>query len=217
MYQNHRRYNKNRSSEQLMGNTLSKDDIKPSCYPVSTVRDLGLYIENPNLSPKSVASPCGLIAKSKFNDTYSIIPRKPNKDIIRISFNDISWSHDRNDKFKNHHLETKMWTSVEDCKIYLAHFINWMNIAGLPTFKKLWGKINSDLHKGTYTLEIVNNYDVSDFNGKKTFILTTTSNLGGKMSFLGIVSLIVACFSIVGGAGILVLDYFGKRKGVDIR
>lgn len=115
MYQNHRRYNKNRNIDQLMGNTISKDDIKPECYPVSKVRDLGLYIDNPNLSPKSVASPCGLIAKSKFNDTYKLTHTNPKKSDIRISFNDISWSHDRNDKFKNHHLATKMWTSVEDC------------------------------------------------------------------------------------------------------
>jgi ABC-type antimicrobial peptide transport system permease subunit len=92
-----------------------------------------------------------------------------------------------------------------------------MNIAGLPTFKKFYGKINSDLHKGTYKLEIQNNYDVSDFDGKKTFILTTTSNLGGKMSFLGIISLIVAVVSILGGAGIVGLSFYAKKIEVDIR
>lgn len=116
MYQNHRQYNKNRDIEQLMGNSRSKNDIKPNCFPVSTIRDLGLYIDNPHLSPKSVASPCGLIAKSKFNDTYSIAPTDPKKDPVKISFNDISWSFDRNDKFKNHDRTTKMWTDIEDRK-----------------------------------------------------------------------------------------------------
>lgn len=91
-----------------------------------------------------------------------------------------------------------------------------MSIAGLPTFKKLWGKINHDLHKGTYSVTIQNNYDVSDFNGKKSFILTTTSNLGGKMSFLGIISLIAGCLSIVGGGGILGLLFYSQKRGVVI-
>ena len=91
-----------------------------------------------------------------------------------------------------------------------------MSIAGLPTFKKLWGKINHDLHKGTYSVTIQNNYDVSDFDGKKSFIVTTTSNLGGKMSFLGIIALIAGTLSITGGGGILALVFYTKKKGISL-
>jgi hypothetical protein len=32
----------------------------------------------------------------------------------------------------------------------------WMRTAALPHFRKLWGKINTDLEPGTYTVTINN-------------------------------------------------------------
>ena len=40
-----------------------------------------------------------------------------------------------------------------------------MRTAGLPNFRKLYGKLNEDLAEGTYTLKIKNNYDVQSFGG----------------------------------------------------
>ena len=91
-----------------------------------------------------------------------------------------------------------------------------MSTAGLPTFKKLWGKIEHDMPKGTYSVAIQSNYDVSDFSGHKSFIITTTSNLGGKMSFLGIICLVVGSVSVIGGGGIIALIFYLKKKGIDI-
>jgi len=72
-----------------------------------------------------------------------------------------------------------------------------MRTAGLPNFRKLWGKLGTctgtgtganasdcpnqdkDLEKGTYKIIIQNNYDVSSFSGKKYFVLSTTNMLGG--------------------------------------
>ena len=90
MYQNHRKYNKNRDTLQLMGNTRTESEIDPSCDPIKRIEDLDLNINNPQLSPKSIANPCGLIAKSIFNDTYRIISISPKKSEIKISFNEIS-------------------------------------------------------------------------------------------------------------------------------
>ena len=53
-----------------------------------------------------------------------------------------------------------------------------MRTAGLPTFRKLWGKVY-DLEPGVYHLEIQNNYDVSKYGGTKTFFLSTTNKVGG--------------------------------------
>ena len=35
-------------------------------------------------------------------------------------------------------------------------FMEWMRAPLRSTFYKLWGKINEDLHKGIYTVEIQN-------------------------------------------------------------
>ena len=65
-------------------------------------------------------------------------------------------------------------------------FIVWMRTAGLPKFRKLYGKINKDLKKGdTVTFTIVNNFNVESFQGTKAIILTTVSWFGGKNPFLG--------------------------------
>ena len=77
--------------------------------------------------------------------------------------------------------------------IYLIeHFIVWMRTAGLPNFRKLWGKIDQDLKKGNYKVKISNNYQVKPFQGKKTFVLSTTNALGGKNYFLAV------CYIVVG-------------------
>lgn len=67
-----------------------------------------------------------------------------------------------------------------------------MRTAGLPNFRKLWGKISEDLPKATYDIEIMNNYRVSNFKGKKSFVLSTTNALGGKNYFLAV------CYITVG-------------------
>ena len=61
----------------------------------------------------------------------------------------------------------------------IEHFIVWMRTAGLPNFRKLYGKIDKDLKAGTYYLHVNNNYDVSSFNGNKSFVMSTTNILGG--------------------------------------
>jgi len=38
-----------------------------------------------------------------------------------------------------------------------------MRTAGLPNFRKLWGKIDATLPAGEYYLKIVNNYEVLPF------------------------------------------------------
>jgi hypothetical protein len=60
-----------------------------------------------------------------------------------------------------------------------------MRLSALPDFRKLYGRIDEDLDEGTYHLKVRNNYDVSDWNGEKYFVLTTTSGFGGKNQVCG--------------------------------
>lgn len=62
------------------------------------------------------------------------------------------------------------------------HFIVWMRYAGLPTFRKLWGRLmTTDLEKGvTYSITIENKFDVEPFEGSKSIVFSTTNSLGGK-------------------------------------
>ena len=73
-----------------------------------------------------------------------------------------------------------------------------MSTAGLPKFRKLWGRIDQDLAKGDYNVVIVNNYDVSSFQGQKFFVVSTTSFFGGKNEFLGVIFIIVGIIALLG-------------------
>ena len=73
-----------------------------------------------------------------------------------------------------------------------------MRPAGLPNFRKLWGRINTDLKAKTEILvHIDNKFDVSSFNGKKYLILSTVNAFGGKNSFLGISYIVLGGISII--------------------
>jgi hypothetical protein len=67
-----------------------------------------------------------------------------------------------------------------------------MRTAGLPNFRKLWGRIDNGLEMGKYTLEVDNQFQVKPFQGQKSFVLSTTNALGGKNYFLAV------CYITVG-------------------
>jgi hypothetical protein len=204
-YQNHRRYLKSKSNKQLKGNILTEKEVKDDCDPIILNKDIyeGLKsINKKTLDPDAVAHPCGLIAKSFFNDSYEIKRQEGNEE-IKINGNNIAWKVDKK-KYKNADDYNELqWLNVED-----ERFMIWMRPAALPDFRKLWGRIEKDLRKGNYILSITNNYPVKQFDGEKYFILSTVNKLGGKNYFLAILYLVLGGISILAG----ILFWFAYKK-----
>ena len=198
-YQNHRRYVKSKSDVQLNGKTMTLEEMRKSqdCDPVITNEEMGFTkgaksITGTELNMKELAVPCGLIAKSFFNDVFK--DWKVDGENITVNEKDIAWSADKELKYKNTDDLSKQWIDITD-----EHFIVWMRPAGLPNFRKLWGRIEDvDLKKGQIvTLTIENNFDVTKFDGKKFLILSTVNVFGGKNTFLGISYIVLGAICIV--------------------
>ena len=106
-YQNHRRYVKSRSFKQLQGNYLPVDQLA-DCDPIKTNKDLRPQInkyagETTNFTPADEllpAVPCGLVAKSFFNDKY-YFRKQGDTDFATINDTGIAWESDLKYKFAN--------------------------------------------------------------------------------------------------------------------
>lgn len=207
-FQNHRRYVRSKSQKQLFGEetTLNQMINDGDCEPIYTNEDMGFTEERMSadhitpLDLKEVAIPCGLIAKSYFNDSFS--EWRVNGKELEVNEKDIAWAKDK-ELFKNYNL-SKQWIDIED-----EHFIVWMRAAGMTNFRKLWGRIyKTSLHKGdTINVLIDNNYNVSYYGGDKSIILTTTNKFGGKNIFFGTSFIVVGAVSLLLGFAFPLLIY----------
>mmetsp|Transcript_12255 Transcript_12255/g.23262 ORF Transcript_12255/g.23262 Transcript_12255/m.23262 type:complete len:98 (-) Transcript_12255:169-462(-) len=81
-----------------------------------------------------------------------------------------------------------------------------MRISLLPTFRKLWGVIERDIDEGTYTVLIDNLYDVSEWDGTKRLIFTTSNALGGGDDRFGTILM------VVGGLSLIAAAYFSIKR-----
>lgn len=165
-YQSHRRYVQSRSDPQLRGGaTLPAAKCSPEQYETSGT-------ERP-------VNPCGLVAWSYFNDTYAVFRQlgigasMP----IRLAIREdgIAWTSDRKTKFG-----TQNATNFNELADFRGggtifgpvnedeHFLVWMRTAALPSFRKLWGRIDYDIPKGSrLTVQIANRYNTYRFGGRK--------------------------------------------------
>ena len=97
-------------------------------------------------------------------------------------------------------------------------FIVWMRTAGLPTFKKLYRKIHLDLKAGdVIEVQALNYYPVAAFSGQKAVVLSTTSWLGGKNSFLGWAYIVVGIICVVLGFAFLIKHLVSPRPLGDMK
>ena len=190
-FQNSRRYVKSKNIDQLQGNEISdKEDCSPAIY--NKDMDLGdkkAIDQTSDLVPDEVAIPCGLMAKTFFNDTYTFTI---NNDPLTVEETDITFEKDR-DLFKKNYAKDKQWIDLTD-----EHFLVWMRPSGLQNPKKLWGRIERDLESGTkIDINIQSNYNVDIYKGKKKIILSNATKFGGKNKFLAISYIVVGALSLI--------------------
>ncbi|KAE8715206.1 putative ALA-interacting subunit 2 [Hibiscus syriacus] len=78
-----------------------------------------------------------------------------------------------------------------------------MRTSALPSFRKLYGRIEEDLDvDDVIVVNLMNNYNTYSFGGIKKLGLSTSSWLGGKNDFLG-----HACF-LVGSSSLILAIFF---------
>uniref|UniRef100_A0ACD5XYK8 Uncharacterized protein n=2 Tax=Avena sativa TaxID=4498 RepID=A0ACD5XYK8_AVESA len=218
-YQNHRRYATSRSDAQLRDPkqaAASTELCKPEAYVA-------------NGSP---IVPCGLVAWSIFNDTYSFARRRRRSghtEALTVIKSGISWRSDREHlfgknvfpkNFQNGSLvgggqldPTKPLSEQEDLMV-------WMRTAALPRFRKLYGRVEADLGAGELlAVAVRNSYNSYSFDGRKAVVLSTAGLLGGRNAFLGRAYVVtgVACFALALILTLLCLVFPMKEEHLHLR
>ncbi|KAJ6786680.1 hypothetical protein PWT90_09726 [Aphanocladium album] len=224
-YQNHRRYVDSFDADQLKGVARSYSEIDSSkCTPLKV-----------NSTAKKPIYPCGLIANSMFNDTFSspklLNPPGSNSTTREYAMNNstnIAWSSDKDlySKTKYNHddiVPPPNWhkrypngytaeDGPPDLKNWEA-FQVWMRTAALPDFSKLYQRNDGDtMEKGTYEITIHDDFKVTEFGGTKSVLITTRTVMGGRNSFLGIAYIVVGGVCIILGAVFTATHLVKPRK-----
>ncbi|TGZ58213.1 hypothetical protein CRM22_009709 [Opisthorchis felineus] len=220
-FQNHRRYIMSKDDAQLLGGTGPLSD---ACEP---------YRTNPQGVPYA---PCGAIANSLFNDTFTLkyhgstgspLAQPVN---VPMSNKNIAWRSDVDKKFGQP--PASYWGQTVKPDSWPVPAVNrspeafrgdeelivWMRAAALPTFRKLHrliehtGQFQSGLPAGSYSVDIGYSYPVTQFGGTKRFILSTGSWLGGRNPTLGIAYIVVGSICLALGILFLILHYRLPRR-----
>jgi LEM3 (ligand-effect modulator 3) family / CDC50 family len=97
-----------------------------------------------------------------------------------------------------------------------------------PYVQKLWGKISEDLEAGSYAMDIFNgkllfpnppemheeiDFDVSELEAQKYFILKSGNGLGGKNRLLSFCYLLAGGVSLAVSAFYIIFYKYLKNKG----
>lgn len=210
-FQSVRRYVKSRSDPMNRGE-LDRDSYG-TCQPDSAERN----------EKGQFYYPCGLVARSTFNDTFYLSLNKGQP--IEYTGKGIAWASDIDRKFKDigSSLDSNKFTRVDSNNQTLPSiddedFMVWMRTAGTPNFKKLKYIINTPLKRGD-TVEVVieSRFPVASFGGTKSVVLSTESWMGPKNLFLGVCYCVTGLFSLVMAISMYTKNRISPRPLGDIK
>mmetsp|Transcript_21833 Transcript_21833/g.22010 ORF Transcript_21833/g.22010 Transcript_21833/m.22010 type:complete len:358 (-) Transcript_21833:289-1362(-) len=233
-YQNHRRYVKSRSPYQLMG--LDGADPETECdplvyngttllYPCGLIANslfndvISLSSVNHTLDSGSISWPSDRKVKFKQPEGFKkalVVDGQSCTQALGVPVNQCkstvykgqNWYYFYPNDDSTQYLYESFPQIINPIEgVENEHFIVWMRTAGLPTFRKLYGKIRSDFKEGDQlSFQISNNFEVVSFDGKKSLVISTIGSFGGKNSFLGI------AYIVVGSVCLLLTILFGLKQ-----
>eukprot|EP00188_Purpureofilum_apyrenoidigerum_P005570 Plantae.Rhodophyta-Purpureofilum_apyrenoidigerum.ctg7388.p1 GENE.Plantae.Rhodophyta-Purpureofilum_apyrenoidigerum.ctg7388~~Plantae.Rhodophyta-Purpureofilum_apyrenoidigerum.ctg7388.p1 ORF type:complete len:363 (-),score=65.09 Plantae.Rhodophyta-Purpureofilum_apyrenoidigerum.ctg7388:362-1450(-) len=203
-HQNHREYVSSRSFKQLAGKSpLTLSDVS-ACAPA-------LYNES-TADPNDYLYPCGLTAKSQFNDTFELFkaPGLTEQDRVKWTDEGIAWELDQEVAFRPGPIPP--WTEEANQRITSPDFIVWMRLATFSRFTKLYRIFQEDLEPGRYWLRITANYPVASFNGEKFFMIAETTWFGSPKKALAVLYMSLGAVLSVIATALLVRHLVKPRK-----
>ena len=205
-YQNHRRYVKSVDIEQLKGTARTTSEIESGdCGPLDVVNGKPYY-------------PCGLIANSMFNDTFtSLNATNPSQNenspsVYNMTTAGTSWAHEGDLYGKTKYKPSDVVPPPNWQEQYIdgsydgleelpnlhtwEAFQVWMRTAGLPTFSKLAQRNDNDvLRAGTYRLKI---YDRKSAHNARQIV--AHMSLGFPVqAYSGTKSILISTRTVMGG------------------
>ncbi|XP_076978559.1 cell cycle control protein 50B [Tamandua tetradactyla] len=227
-YQNNRRYGVSRDDAQLSGLPSALRHPANECSPYQRSA-AGLPV-----------APCGAIANSLFNDSFSLWhQRRPGGPYVEVPLDrtGIAWWSDYHVKFRNPPPVNgslalafrgtapppnwprpvyELSADPNDTGFVNQDLVVWMRTAALPTFRKLYARVRrgdyaAGLPRGAYRLDIAYNFPVRAFGGRKLVILSSVSWMGGKNPFLGIAYLAVGSLCVLTGF-VMLLVYIRHQE-----
>jgi len=237
----------------MMGKDVSQSDLDSSCDSALTVTD--------GAGEELILSPCGLIAKSYFTDSFTAQKNSGSGlEAVTMNTDKITGPLDQSLFQQPKDFETARYTAGPQCNSgetlsgaqcigidqnqctcfvdssgqshvyyypndettqYLhetyaglvsplvgvtdPRFMNWMNIAALPKFRKLYGIIDGNYKEGdtlkisvSYPVGSGAPYDVNQFSGTKSVVLSAKGALGVRNPGLGVTYIVSgACMVIM--------------------
>eukprot|EP00916_Digyalum_oweni_P022277 GHVL01036931.1.p1 GENE.GHVL01036931.1~~GHVL01036931.1.p1 ORF type:complete len:272 (+),score=61.49 GHVL01036931.1:99-914(+) len=179
-YENNRQYYESVSYEQLQGSY----DYPYKCYP---------YIYNNN----KLLYPCGLVARSVFNDTYKLYK---NNEEIYMNISNIIISHDKNRYIHQSNNTVYDWLNkvIFPQGVNSPHFVAWMRPSPIAGAARLWANVqNKTPLQLPLTLQISNNYPAKAYNTKKRVIIGTTTWSGVAVEYIGTAYTIVGTIMFI--------------------